>query len=97
MAFVAPGARHREALWRSASRLSRFRHAGLKWHPLGGVKWPLPSVRELRVVTVACQELRARLREQLGSQPGLVLPAAREAEVRVTPECRMVDGRRVCR
>lgn len=42
MAFVAPGARHREALWRSASRLSRFRHAGLKWHPLGGLKWPLP-------------------------------------------------------
>ena len=29
--------------------------------------------------------------------PAKELPAAREAEVRVTPECRMVDGRRVCR
>jgi len=29
--------------------------------------------------------------------PAREVPAAREAEVRVTPECRMVDGRRVCR
>ena len=29
--------------------------------------------------------------------PGREVPVAREAEVRVTPECRMVDGRRVCR
>ena len=29
--------------------------------------------------------------------PAREVPVAREAEVRVTPECRMVDGRRVCR
>lgn len=29
--------------------------------------------------------------------PAREAPAAREAEMRVTPECRMVDGRRVCR
>ncbi len=29
--------------------------------------------------------------------PAREVPAARDAEVRVTPECRMVDGRRVCR
>ena len=29
--------------------------------------------------------------------PGREVPVAREADVRVTPECRMVDGRRVCR
>jgi len=29
--------------------------------------------------------------------PAREVPAARDAEVRATPECRMVDGRRVCR
>lgn len=29
--------------------------------------------------------------------PAREAPAAREAEMRMTPECRMVDGRRVCR
>lgn len=29
--------------------------------------------------------------------PGREAPVAREAEVRASPECRMVDGRRVCR
>ena len=29
--------------------------------------------------------------------PAREVPVAREAEVRATPECRMVDGRRVCR
>jgi hypothetical protein len=29
--------------------------------------------------------------------PAREVPVAREAEVRAAPECRMVDGRRVCR
>ena len=29
--------------------------------------------------------------------PAREVPVARDAEVRATPECRMVDGRRVCR
>ena len=49
MASVAQGARQREALWRSASRLSRFRRAGLKWLPLGGLKWPQPGKFPRRV------------------------------------------------